>query len=430
MRPNYQVTRAGGEIETYRGSNHARMGENEFVPKNLSVSFSGHDLARLRAGLLSDAGGLAASIAIPDLDANRLLDAYSDGGDPHFREWLPRYAAAVRAIAESLRSGEHADAFSRVWREQNNSVSNAGQGALSARVVHQLRAELGEILNRIYADGSPENHDAILTEVEQWKHRGLLRSVPRLVVARAFASVHPETYHTTVDATRHERVIEWCRVHLRFVPPMSASWAQRAAALTAHLETVPSLRGRMLERNMFPWFVEMHSAANARRARAARAAMRGERNETTVVVVSPERQREISFHENRLQNQLARELRVEFGNDAVWIEKPTGNGTRADIFVVEPDGTRRLYEIKVETRALLAIRNALGQLIEYSYLPGGLRADALIVAAEPEFDSPASEFIDALREHLNLAISYRRIVLPASGEGGVEDQNRRKSTLS
>jgi len=413
LMPNYQVVR-DDSVATFRGNTHLSMQDMPFVDGNLSPPFSVAELTQLRSeGAFAPTLPPSRGAGLDDR-ARRLLDAHVSGQDRHFVEWLPSYKKTVESIAQSLRSGERELAFYRVWRERDNSVSNAGRGAMSTAAIERLRVELDGMLDAIRADGSPDNHDAIVAQFEQWKSQGLIDSVPRLIVARAFASIHPDRYHTTVDATRHERVIGWCERHTGFEAPQSASWAHRAAALTTHLGTLPGLASPLL-RNMFPWFIELHGVTGTTGEPSR--LRRRERSEEDVVVVSRERQIVLQLRENRLQNQLVRELSDRYGPEFVEFEYPTGNGTRADVFVVAPDGIRRLYEIKVAQTALTAVRCALGQLLEYSYLPGGLEADELIVVAEPEFDLPAQQFIDVLRERLGLAIAYRRIVVADAGDG-------------
>jgi len=57
------------------------------------------------------------------------------------------------------------------------------------------------------------------------------------------------------------------------------------------------------------------------------------------------------------------------------------------------------YEIKTGLSAQSCIREALGQLLEYSYWPGGQSADQLVIVGEPPLDDNARAYLETLRRH-------------------------------
>ena len=59
-------------------------------------------------------------------------------------------------------------------------------------------------------------------------------------------------------------------------------------------------------------------------------------------------------------------------------------------------------------RRSFCIRQAIGQLLEYSYWPGSNQADRLIVVGEPELDSDAREYLEMLRNEFGLPIHYQQ----------------------
>jgi hypothetical protein len=110
---------------------------------------------------------------------------------------------------------------------------------------------------------------------------------------------------------------------------------------------------------------------------------------------------------NDIQDALGAYLEDKHGKKCVRDECPTGNGTKIDIVVKK--GERRVYyEIKVGANAQSCIRQALGQLLEYSYWPGARRAEKLVVVGEPERDRHAEAYIRDLRKRFKLPVEYQQ----------------------
>ena len=78
--------------------------------------------------------------------------------------------------------------------------------------------------------------------------------MPRLLIARAFATIAPDRYHTTVDSAKHERVLAWFEKHTTF-RGTAGNWAHRAGELSQYLVHLTDLGESVFIRNMFPWFV-------------------------------------------------------------------------------------------------------------------------------------------------------------------------------
>jgi hypothetical protein len=93
--------------------------------------------------------------------------------------------------------------------------------------------------------------------------------------------------------------------------------------------------------------------------------------------------------------------------DEVCAEVRTGNGTLIDL------GRRRgdhywFYEIKTGISARTCIREALGQLLEYAFWPGGRQATALVVVGEAVLDRDAEFYLQGLRSRFGLPIFYQQ----------------------
>lgn len=95
-------------------------------------------------------------------------------------------------------------------------------------------------------------------------------------------------------------------------------------------------------------------------------------------------------------------------------ELPTGTGGFADAVVRRSDSQFDLYEIKVAATAADAVRQAMGQLLEYAYRRGGLEPARLFVVAEPLLDEVTEAFLQRMKEEFGLNLAYFRIRAPAS----------------
>ncbi len=92
----------------------------------------------------------------------------------------------------------------------------------------------------------------------------------------------------------------------------------------------------------------------------------------------------------RLQNRLYDSLCTRHGNDAVRYEQDY-----VDLQVVGQDGCT-FHETKTDSSAKKCIRNALGQLLEYSSYPAEQRARKLVVVG----DAPTTKYDRAYLKHL------------------------------
>ena len=118
---------------------------------------------------------------------------------------------------------------------------------------------------------------------------------------------------------------------------------------------------------------------------------------------------------NDLQYRLYQVLSKKFGKKAVGTEVLTGNGTQIDA-VLKRTGGYWFYEIKTGTTARSCIREALAQLLEYSYWPGSQNAKRLIIVGEPSLDDKAKQYLQTMRKKFNLPVYYEQLeMVPAEG---------------
>ncbi len=121
-----------------------------------------------------------------------------------------------------------------------------------------------------------------------------------------------------------------------------------------------------------------------------------------------ERLLDVTLRHNDLQLELYRRLVAEFGKDNVGTELMSGIGTSVDVIVKKENGYW-FYEIKTGLSARACIRQALGQLLEYSFWPGAQEASRLIVVGEPSLNKEEEEYIHTLRDKFHLPIDYVQI---------------------
>ncbi len=104
----------------------------------------------------------------------------------------------------------------------------------------------------------------------------------------------------------------------------------------------------------------------------------------------------------RLQNKLYDSLGTRHGNDAVRYEQDY-----VDLQVVGQDGCT-FHEIKTDSSAKKCIRNALGQILEYSSYPAEQRARKLVVVGDAPTIKYDRAYLKHLRKRYSLPIHYAR----------------------
>lgn len=78
-----------------------------------------------------------------------------------------------------------------------------------------------------------------------------------------------------------------------------------------------------------------------------------------------------------------------------------------DIKCVDKDGNKIFYELKTSKTVKAAIREALGQLLEYNHYPDTDKADKLIIVTKYEPDELDVQYLIGLRTKYNLPIYYQ-----------------------
>jgi hypothetical protein len=121
----------------------------------------------------------------------------------------------------------------------------------------------------------------------------------------------------------------------------------------------------------------------------------------------PERSLNIILRHNDIQYDLFQCLQSRFKDSKVGAEVPAGRGKKIDI-VVEDNGSFTFYEIKTSSCLQTCIRQALSQLIEYSFWPDTERATRLVIVTENYATDETMKYLAWLRERLGLSVYHQR----------------------
>ena len=343
-----------------------------------------------------------------DGEAKVFWTGFQEPTNRFMADWLPKYKESARKIEQWLSLNRWDELFDAIWRTQNNHIAHAGSGILEFKVIDEMREELIQVIRDIYMDNSADSFENIVKRFESWKADERISRLPRLLVARAFAGIHPNYYHTTVDIDSQDEAIQWFVEHTGFAEPQSKSWADRALALTAHMSQIGEFGEDIFIRNMFPWFV----TEQVRAQNISGSFKPGHRARVPSATSDmPEYRRKIDLRHNRVQDELYRQLVEQYGEEKVRTELPTGTGGYADAVVKLSEDEFHLYEIKIADTAAEVVRQAMGQLLEYGFRKGGLNPVKLFAVGEPVLDEVTAEFIQRLRREFNLYLNYFRIAL-------------------
>ena len=119
-----------------------------------------------------------------------------------------------------------------------------------------------------------------------------------------------------------------------------------------------------------------------------------------------ERKINIKLKHNDMQQKLYDILSEKYGKDSVGTEVSV-NSSSIDL-VVKNEDEYWFYEIKTAPTAKSCIRQALGQILEYSYYLNSShqKASKLIVVGMTEASDSEKEYINILKTELSLPLEY------------------------
>jgi hypothetical protein len=117
----------------------------------------------------------------------------------------------------------------------------------------------------------------------------------------------------------------------------------------------------------------------------------------------------ITHLHNELQKFLYDELVLSYGKESVSAEQISSSGRPADLVVKDGDQFK-IFEIKTSSSPRDCIRQALGQILEYSYWPGSPNYSELWIVGPKPLDEESSQYLDTLTERFSLPLKYRCVV--------------------
>ena len=130
------------------------------------------------------------------------------------------------------------------------------------------------------------------------------------------------------------------------------------------------------------------------------------------VASTKEQELDVDLRHKQIQLALYKQLVSRYGIDNVGTEC-ANTGVFVD-FIVRDGSKYFFYEVKTSTSARGCVREALSQLIEYSYWPGVQEADRLIIVGEPALDEKTDSYLSILRNRFLVPIEYQQFVIEGS----------------
>lgn len=129
---------------------------------------------------------------------------------------------------------------------------------------------------------------------------------------------------------------------------------------------------------------------------------------TTKTYVREPRAVEIVYLHKAISKNLTKELRKKYGGENVAREHKAGYGANRIDIVVRDENDLIFYEIKTYPTVKTSIREAIGQLMEYSLWKNEKKASRLIVVTQPQEDfENARTYFKHLRDTYNLPLYYQ-----------------------
>lgn len=115
----------------------------------------------------------------------------------------------------------------------------------------------------------------------------------------------------------------------------------------------------------------------------------------------------VKLKHNAIKKSICKYLEKIYDKGIIGDENTTPFGTKIDI-VVNKSGNNTFYEIKTSDSIRFCIREALSQLMEYSYWPDTNNSTKLIIVSENYMTDEAQKYLNKLRKEFRIPIWYQR----------------------
>ena len=122
---------------------------------------------------------------------------------------------------------------------------------------------------------------------------------------------------------------------------------------------------------------------------------------------SVKREINVEARHSYIQEKLISELTAIHGPHAVAAENYIG-GKKIDV-VLKINNDYIFYEVKTASSAKACIRQAVGQLLEYSYFTCTQNAVQIVVVGEHTIDSDTKKYLDFLQQQFGLPLEYKTV---------------------
>ncbi|MBR1029396.1 hypothetical protein [Bradyrhizobium liaoningense] len=122
-----------------------------------------------------------------------------------------------------------------------------------------------------------------------------------------------------------------------------------------------------------------------------------------------ERELNINLRHTLLQAALCDRLISQYGAENVADEHASGLGTKIDVVLRRTANEFWYYEIKTALSPRACIREALGQIMEYSYWPHASEASRLIICGETALDADGTAYLKTLQQRFGLPVAYEQL---------------------
>lgn len=124
----------------------------------------------------------------------------------------------------------------------------------------------------------------------------------------------------------------------------------------------------------------------------------------------------VSLEHKRIQDHMYIQLSEEFGSN-VSTENATGFGTSIDVVVDRGNADYVFYELKTDSNIKSCVRQALSQLMEYSYWGDKQLASELVIVSPNRVTDGVRIYLKSLREKFNIPIYYQHFDLTTNRLG-------------
>ena len=118
-------------------------------------------------------------------------------------------------------------------------------------------------------------------------------------------------------------------------------------------------------------------------------------------------EKEIILKHAKMVDNVFEQFIIKYGEDNVSVENISTSGTSIDL-VLRKKSSYIFYEFKTSQSLRETIREALSQLLEYSYYPSNRIARKLIIVSTNCINPECQQYLNLIRKDFNIPVYYQR----------------------